>query len=137
MNVDGNASSPPILVVPTSPSILKSVTTKAIVAIAESYGWTVENRPIPFSEVISGGFIEIAAAGTAAAIAPIRSITYHDDKENKESTKKILIGGGEVAGPRFLSILEKLTGVQSGTVKDEFDWCWPAEGVDVDAVKDL
>ncbi|KAK4705350.1 branched-chain amino acid aminotransferase, partial [Phenoliferia sp. Uapishka_3] len=115
------------LVVPTSESILKSVTTKAIIDIAESFGWEIERRVIPFKQVVDGEFEEVCACGTAAAITPIRSITYHD---SSETTKKILIGDGVNAGKGFLSILQKLTGIQSGTEKDTFGWTWPAEGVD-------
>ncbi|KDE09309.1 branched-chain amino acid aminotransferase [Microbotryum lychnidis-dioicae p1A1 Lamole] len=114
------------LVVPTSESILKSVTTKAIIGIAESFGWTVDRRIVKFSEVIEGAFEEVAACGTAAALTPIRSITYHD---TPETTQKISIGDGVNAGPRFLSILSELTGIQSGTIPDKFDWTWPKEGI--------
>ncbi|GAA6008982.1 hypothetical protein JCM11491_005702, partial [Sporobolomyces phaffii] len=88
----------PTLVVPTSPSILKSVTTKSIIAIAESFGWTVEPRPIPFSEVVDGHFDEVMACGTAAAITPIRSFSYHTSDDRVE---KVTIGTGET-GPRVL-----------------------------------
>lgn len=91
-------------------------------------------RPILFSEVIEGKFIEVCACGTAAAITPIKSITYHD---TPETTQKILIGDGEKAGECFLKVLAELTGIQSGVRKDTFGWCWPAEGVDVDAVPGL
>ncbi|KAL8293571.1 hypothetical protein RQP46_000272 [Phenoliferia psychrophenolica] len=122
-----DASAKPKLVVPFSDSILKSITTKAIIDIAESLGWKVERRVIPFAEVIDGKFEEVCACGTAAALTPIRSITYHD---SAETTKKVSIGDGVAAGQGFLKILSKLTGIQSGTEADPFQWCWPAEGVD-------
>ncbi|KAM0752824.1 branched-chain amino acid aminotransferase II [Meredithblackwellia eburnea MCA 4105] len=115
------------LVVPTSESILKSVTTKAIIEIAQSFGWEIERRIVPFQEVIDGGFDEVCACGTAAAITPIRSITYHD---SAETTKKVSIGDGVNAGKGFLSILSQLTGIQSGTKEDTFGWTWPKAGVD-------
>ncbi|GAA5952305.1 hypothetical protein JCM3765_001934 [Sporobolomyces pararoseus] len=116
----------PTLVVPTSPSILKSVTTKSIVGIAESFGWKIEARPIPFEEVVNGAFEEVMACGTAAAITPIRSISYCTSEEKLE---KITIGTGET-GPRVLELLAELTGIQSGTRPDKQGWCWPKEGVD-------
>lgn len=78
MSSAGDANQVPTLVVPTSPSILKSVTTKSIVAIAESFGWHVEQRPIPFEEVVQGAFDEVMACGTAAVsrINPSRSIPF-------------------------------------------------------------
>lgn len=52
------------LVVPESPSILKSVTTKALKDIAsKTFGWSVEERPVKFEEVKAGVFAECAAAG--------------------------------------------------------------------------
>ena len=53
-------------VVPESPSILKSVTTKSLVELSKSFGWSVEMRPVPWDEVAS--FSEVAACGTAAVI---------------------------------------------------------------------
>ncbi|GAA5913629.1 hypothetical protein JCM5296_003609 [Sporobolomyces johnsonii] len=122
-----SADATPTLVVPTSESILKSVTTKSIIGIAQSLGWNVEPRAVPFDEVVNGGFEEVMAVGTAAAITPIRSITFHD---TPETTKKILIGDGENAGPRVLELLSELTGIQSGTKEDKMGWTWPKEGVD-------
>ncbi|GAA5975462.1 hypothetical protein JCM11641_004271 [Rhodosporidiobolus odoratus] len=117
----------PTFVVPRSESILKSVTTKSLVDIALSLGWEVELRPVPFKEVIEGGFAEVMACGTAAAITPIRSITYND---SPDLTKRIVIGDGENAGPRTLELLQALTGVQSGTKPDTFGFLWPKDGVD-------
>lgn len=62
----GVADEKPTLVVPASESILKSVTTKSLIGIAESFGWTIEPRPVPFQEVLEGGLSEVMACGTAA-----------------------------------------------------------------------
>ncbi len=60
--------SPYIIFVQTnSPSILKSVTAKTILELADkTFGWKVEVRKVPFKEVKDGLFDEVAAAGTAA-----------------------------------------------------------------------
>ncbi|GAA6001470.1 hypothetical protein JCM10207_006682 [Rhodosporidiobolus poonsookiae] len=116
----------PTFVVPKSDSILKSVTTKSLVDIAKSLGWNVEHRPVPFQEVVDGGLEEVFACGTAAAITPVRSITY----QSSEGTKKVTIGDGVNAGPRALELLKQLTGIQAGTNPDKFGFCWPAEGLD-------
>lgn len=63
-----DASQPKTLVVPTSESILKSVTTKSIIEIAEDFGWAIERRAVPFKEIQDGLFDEVAACGTAAAV---------------------------------------------------------------------
>jgi branched-chain amino acid aminotransferase len=38
-------------VVPESSSILKSVTTKSLIELSKSFGWSVEMRPVPWPEV--------------------------------------------------------------------------------------
>lgn len=116
------------LVIPKSETILPSVTTKAIVDIAESLGWKVERRPVPFQELIDGGFDEVAAAGTAAAVTAIRSVSWQE--EGSDETKKVEIGDGKFGGPKFKQILHELTAVQSG-IKPPLnpDDVWPAAGV--------
>lgn len=81
---------------------------------------------VPFAEVKRGGFSEVAACGTAAAITPVKSITYHTDAN---TTTKLDIGNGQTAGEIFVDILNELTGIQCGMIKDTRGWCWPAEGV--------
>lgn len=74
-------------------------------------------------------FDEIAAAGTAAVITPVRSITYH---VNETETAKVDIGNGKTAGPGFIKLMSELTGIQSGDNEDKFGWLWPKEGVQPD-----
>lgn len=128
IKTENDAAGNPVLVVPTSESILGSITTKAIIDIATSFGWVIERRVVPFEEVLQGGFREVCACGTAAAITPIKSITYHPS--SSPSTEKVSIGDGVNAGEGFLRILEELTGIQSGVREDKWSWCWPEEGVD-------
>jgi len=117
------------LVIPSSPSILKSVTAKSVVQlVSKAFGWKVEPRTVAFQEVKDGVFDEIAAAGTAAAISPIRSITYHD---SPTTTKKVVVGDGEKAGPGFLRVLAAITAIQAGNSNkpEGFeDWVWPQDG---------
>lgn len=116
------------LVVPTSPSILGSITTKAVVDVAEGLGWEVERRALPFREVVEGGLDEVAAAGTAAAVTAVRSISFVDEAGEEQ---KVLIGNGETAGPKFLQILQELTAIQSGIkAAPNADWVWPEAGID-------
>jgi branched-chain amino acid aminotransferase len=137
----------PTLYVPESPSILKSITAKSIADIASKmFGWEVKKAPVPFEGVKvgcswqhglerladaihseqDGKYDEVAAAGTAAVITPIRSITYHT---SPEETAKIEIGNGKTAGPGFFHLMSTMTGIQSGDVEDKFGWLWPAEGI--------
>ena len=61
------------LVVPESPSILRSVTKLSVCDLARRMGWTVERRPLAFDEVKKGDFVEFMAAGTAA-VSPLASL---------------------------------------------------------------
>ena len=99
------------LVVPKSDSILASITTKSIIGLAETvFKWKVEQRPVAFEEVVNGAFNECAAAGTAAIITPVKSISY----KNEGSMQRLKIGDGESAGPNFVKLMNYLTGLQSG-----------------------
>ncbi|GAA5854409.1 hypothetical protein JCM8547_001811 [Rhodosporidiobolus lusitaniae] len=129
-----SADEKPTLVVPASESILRSVTTKSLMLIAESFGWTVERRPVPFQELVDGGLSEAMACGTAAAITPVRSITYDDANG---VTQKISIGDGQNAGPRTLELLQELTGIQAGSREDKLGFLWPAEGINAEKVKSI
>lgn len=70
-------------VTPESPSILKSVTTKSLIELSKSFGWDVEVRPVPWSEVAD--FEEVAACGTAAVITvrnPLSPLLISAHKEH-------------------------------------------------------
>ncbi|KAK4546039.1 hypothetical protein LTR36_002176 [Oleoguttula mirabilis] len=121
------------LVVPDSKNVIKSVTADSVCEIARSWGWKVEKRPIKYEELPS--FKEILAAGTAAALVPIKSITMRSRNDKFEYQ-----GGGDKPGPAVVKLLAQLKGIQSGKVQDTFGWCQPVrayEGgeVEKDAVK--
>lgn len=81
------------------------------------------------------------AAGTAAALVPIRSITRRFDPASPQSISsgtqghsRLSTEGGsekvtyiseanEDAGPICLRLLTQLKGIQLGKVKDDFNWC--------------
>lgn len=73
------------------------------------------NSQIKYEEI--GTFTEVAAAGTAAALVPIKSITM----QSKNDTFKYQ-GGGDEPGPAVIKLLAQLKGIQQGKVKDEFGW---------------
>jgi branched-chain amino acid aminotransferase len=56
------------------------------------------------------------AAGTAAALVPIRSIT------SRSNGDKFTFLTGEDAGPICLKLLTTLKGVQQGKVADQWGW---------------
>lgn len=67
------------------------------------------------------------AAGTAAALVPIRSITRHSD--NKTST--YIPESIEEPGPICVKLLSTLKGIQLGKIKDTFGWNSLVEEADI------
>ncbi|MCJ1380520.1 hypothetical protein MMC17_003628 [Xylographa soralifera] len=103
------------LVVPDSKNVLQSVTSDSACQIAASFGWTVEHRRIPYSELDS--FTEVIAVGTAAALVPVKSITM------RSTGDKFLYGdGSEEPGPVVSRLLTTLRDIQMGKIEDTFGW---------------
>ncbi|KAI2468760.1 branched-chain amino acid aminotransferase II [Annulohypoxylon bovei var. microspora] len=128
------------LVAPDSKSVIQSVTADSVLDIARSFGWNVEKRSIKYTELPK--FSEVMAAGTAAALVPIRSITRRFDPASPQSISsagahsRLSTEGGvekvnyipdanEEAGPVCLRLLTQLKGIQLGKVKDSFGWIFP------------
>lgn len=119
------------LVVPKSNSILESITTKSVIDVArERFGWNVEQRGVAFEEVLQRKFGEVAAIGTAAAVTPVRSISYEKDMSKPGEYTKIEIGDGQKAGQGWINMRSELTAIQCGDSADDWGWLWPKEGVE-------
>ena len=103
------------VVVPDSKNVIKSVTSDSVCQIAKSLGWKVESRPIFYEELSS--FEEIMAAGTAAALVPIKSITM-----KSKNDKFLYQGESDEPGPACVKLLTMLKGIQQGKIKDMFGW---------------
>ncbi|KAL5597019.1 hypothetical protein BROUX41_006311 [Berkeleyomyces rouxiae] len=125
------------LVVPDSNAVIDSVTSDSIQEIGRSLGWAVEKRPINYSEIPE--FSEVMAAGTAAALVPIRSITRRIQASSEKSVankglKNVTVpreNEEEItfldksitdAGPICLKLLSLLQGIQLGKIEDTFGW---------------
>lgn len=92
---DGAAK--PTLVATESKNIIKSVTSDSVLKIARDVlGWNTESRPVPLDEI--GEFSDIMAAGTAASLVPIKSITV------KSKNLKIDYSGEEARYVSFLVV---------------------------------
>ncbi|KAL7272810.1 hypothetical protein RUND412_004372 [Rhizina undulata] len=102
-----------VLVVPDSKNVIRSVTSNSIQQIARDFGWKVEVRPVKFEEC--NNFVEVMAAGTAAALVPIKSITM------KSNDTKIKYCGDE-PGPHVVKLLNALKGIQQGKIEDKWGW---------------
>ncbi|KAL2802230.1 aminotransferase [Aspergillus granulosus] len=106
------------LVQPDSPNVIDSVTAASVCEIGQRwFGYKVEKRRIPYEELPE--FEEVMAAGTAAALVPIRSITRRStgDKFDFE------VGGESKAGGEvFGKLLTTLKGIQLGKVEESLGW---------------
>ncbi|EST05410.1 Aminotransferase, class IV [Kalmanozyma brasiliensis GHG001] len=135
------------LVVPDSTSILRSVTKLSVLDIAEKLcGWKVDLRQVAFEELKQNKFAEFMAAGTAAGITPVRSMSYNSHKPELKHEKlsaegpkytfpsdnkvvRIDFGDGKTAGECAQRLFDELTSYQCGDQPDKFGWLWPEEGI--------
>ncbi|KAK0624843.1 aminotransferase [Bombardia bombarda] len=132
------------LVVPDSRAVIDSVTSDSVQRLAEGFGWRVEKRAIKYAELPS--FAEVMAAGTAAALVPIRSITRRVSPSspqslgqtaakqsarvsfNEEGTEETItyIADDDEAnaegGAVFTKLLAQLKGIQLGKIEDKLGW---------------
>ncbi len=137
------------LVVPDSKNVIASVTSNSCLEIAKSLGWKTEIRSVSFllshsplsrsalaeSALIRpkikyeelASFSEVLAAGTAAALVPIKSIT----RNSRNETFKYIEADSEEPGPICVKLLSTLKGIQAGTLKDTFGWNMKVEPVDI------
>jgi branched-chain amino acid aminotransferase len=134
-----------VLVTSNSPNVIASTTAESVMHIARSLGWKVERREVSSPRNLDRGskpqfileltyydtannyqifyselydFREVIAAGTAAGLVPVRSIT------RKSTGEKFLFesGNGE-GGPDCLRLRAKLIAILQGDEADIFDWC--------------
>lgn len=98
-------------------SILPGITRKSIIELARSLGYTVEERPIPITEIIeglsNGSLTEAFGSGTAAVISPVGSLFYQD--------RDYLVNNNQV-GAITGELYQKLVDIQYGRAKDPFGW---------------
>lgn len=139
---EGESDGKKVLVVPDSKNVIKSVTADSVCDIARSFGWTVEKRAVSFVSTVFvflpffclvmldvysfcgqikydelPSFSEVFAAGTAAALVPIKSITM----QSRNDTFKYN-GGSDEPGPVCVKLIETLQGIQRGKIDDTFGW---------------
>lgn len=110
------------LVLPDSRNVIDSVTAASVCEIGESlFGYRVEKRRVGYEEI--GEFDEVFAAGTAAALVPIRSVTMRSRGDRFEFDGGKDGQGGEVCA----QLLRTLKGIQNGGVEDPFGWNYLVE----------
>lgn len=72
-------------------------------------------------------FSEVLAAGTAAALVPIKSIT----RNSRNETSSYIAADSEEPGPICIKLLTTLKGIQAGKIKDTFGWNSPVTELDI------
>ncbi|TGJ85868.1 hypothetical protein E0Z10_g2870 [Xylaria hypoxylon] len=130
------------LVIPDSNNVIVSVTAESVLDIGRSFGWKVERRSVKYSELPT--FSEVMAAGTAAALVPIRSITrresptsptsivstigQHERLSSDQDSEKVTYApdsqDAEDIGPICTQLLTRLRAIQLGKVPDDLNWCF-------------
>lgn len=110
------------LVVPQShtDSILPSITRRSLVQIAEDLGMNIEQRPVAWTELVAGDFVECGLCGTAAVISPVAEI--HNDDEIA-----VFSAGHDEIGPVMARLRSTLTGIQDGELEDKHGWVFEVE----------
>ncbi|KAF2181850.1 branched-chain amino acid aminotransferase II [Zopfia rhizophila CBS 207.26] len=109
------------VVVPDSKNIVQSITSDSCLALAESFGWKVERREIPWSECKF--FDEVIAVGTAASLLPIRLLF-------RPSTGEKFVYG-ESTGECTLKLGAALRNIMRGKLEDQFGWTVPLQESDL------
>ena len=117
LGVHKDASGTTTIVVPDSKNVIKSVTSESACQIAKDmFGYNVERRSIKYEELPE--FSEVMAAGTAASLVPIKSITM----KSRGDEFTYPVGKDDAPGPVCLQLLTTLKGIQQGKVEDKFGW---------------
>ncbi|KAI9199922.1 hypothetical protein LWI28_000371 [Acer negundo] len=94
----------------TNGTILPGVTRKSIIEIARDYGYRVEERSIPFDELLAAD--EVFCTGTAVVVAPVGSVTYQDRRiEFKTGDRSVCS-----------ELYSTLVGIQTGLIQDNKGW---------------
>ncbi len=110
--IDGKVITPAL-----SGSILPGITRNSVITLCKSWGLDVEERKISVDELIeaqkTGKLEEVFGTGTAAVISPVGTLRYKDDV--------MTIGDGSI-GELSQRLYDAVTGIQNGTVEDEFGW---------------
>ncbi|KAJ6123455.1 hypothetical protein N7512_005920 [Penicillium capsulatum] len=101
---------------PNSSNAIDSVTAASVGEIARTLGFRVEKRRVPYEEL--GEFDEVFAAGTAASLVAIRSVSRRSRGDKFEYRCGDHGKGGEIC----VKLLQALRGIQNGAEPDTLGW---------------
>lgn len=110
--IDGEVVTPQL-----TGSVLPGITRKSAIEICRKRGYKVSERRISIEEVAqaydNGHLDEVFGTGTAAVISPVGHLKWGD---------KIMTINDNKIGPISQMLYDTLTGIQWGTLEDEFGW---------------
>jgi branched-chain amino acid aminotransferase len=102
---------------PLEGTILPGITRDSVLTILRDCGVPVREERFTIEEVYAaadrGVLSEVFASGTAAVISSVGEMRWKD--------RTIVINDGEI-GPIAQDLYDKITGIQSGRLPDEFGW---------------
>lgn len=101
---------------PDSRNAIDSVTAASVLDIARTLGYRVEKRRVCYEELRE--FEEVIAAGTAAALVPVGSITMRSRGDKFEYSCGAQREGGEIC----VKLLQTLRSIQTGVIEDKLGW---------------
>jgi len=103
-------------------SILPGITRDSVIHILKHWGVKVSERKLSVHELFEayekGILAEAFGTGTAAVISPVGELNWDG--------KVIVINDGKI-GELSQKLYDTITGIQNGTVKDEFNWVTEVE----------
>ena len=103
-------------------SVLPGITRKSAIEVCRKRGYEVEERRISIEEVAKaydeGKLDEVFGTGTAAVISPVGHLKWND---------KIMTINDNKIGPVSQMLYDTMTGIQWGTIPDEFGWIVPVD----------
>ncbi len=98
-------------------SILPGITRNSCIQLLKKWGYKVTEKHLSVQELFDahakGKLAEAFGTGTAAVISPIGELNWYD--------KLVTVNNGEI-GEVSARLYEAITGIQNGTVKDDFGW---------------
>lgn len=110
--IDGEVITPEL-----TGSVLPGITRKSAVEICKKKGYKVSERRITIEEVAKaydeGKLDEVFGTGTAAVISPVGHLKWGD---------KVMEINDNKIGPVSQMLYDTMTGIQWGTIPDEFGW---------------
>ena len=102
---------------PLGDTVLDGVTRDSIISVCPELDIDIEIRKVSIKEIIdalgNGSMTEAFGAGTAATIAPIKTIAFKSKKYNLPKNNKLTFSK---------KILDYLNNLKFGKIGDKFDW---------------